>query len=411
MRFQLSQIPLKNGVPGVPKILSNYDEIPSIRKPRSNHVDPLKDITNQFVRPRIFATEEEVDKNITRNWINDTINRPVPPRATVLLRTDEFTDQDLNRESFHCAMGRILRVAQFFGLLPLAGVTSKTPKDLTFNLFHLRTIYAMAISLLLMLMFISAIADTILRQYYSASDKSQEHVGFGVWIIFFYGNAFLCTIFFMRLAPRWVIIQQDWREMERLLDRGTTEPTRLRRKFALITATILSLALLEHVMGLLGGPPMELLLSSPELTFDSVVHSVCQASHPFLLTIVNYNMATGISIIAVNTVAGFGWNFMDLFVILVAAGLVERYKTLNKKVTREVSTCPNNIDWNELRESYATLSKLVKNIDDHISCIILLSFFNNVYFTCLQLLTALSSALAPISRVARGRSTRNGKTQ
>lgn len=74
----------------------------------------------------------------------------------------------------------------------------------------------------------------------------------------------------------------------------------------------------------------------------------------------------------------------------VATGLAERYKSLNKKLAVTMTKCQAAFNWRELREDYAILSCIVKKVDDHISPIILLSFANNVYFICLQLLNGLS---------------------
>ncbi|XP_044010290.1 gustatory receptor for sugar taste 64f-like [Aphidius gifuensis] len=81
----------------------------------------------------------------------------------------------------------------------------------------------------------------------------------------------------------------------------------------------------------------------------------------------------------------FIWNFTDLFIILVSTGLAEKYKCLNKIVIESVvenNDC--NIDWPEIREKYTIISDLVKQTNNVISPLILLSFAGNLYFICLQ---------------------------
>lgn len=73
----------------------------------------------------------------------------------------------------------------------------------------------------------------------------------------------------------------------------------------------------------------------------------------------------------------------------MATGLAERYKTLNKQVINSTSK-HRTIDWCGLREDYAALSCMVKKVDKNIASITLLSFANNFYFICLQLLNGLS---------------------
>jgi len=55
-----------------------------------------------------------------------------------------------------------------------------------------------------------------------------------------------------------------------------------------------------------------------------------------------------------------------------------------------ISKHRTRIDWCEFREDYANLSCMVKKVDNNIAPIILLSFANNLYFICLQLLNGLS---------------------
>lgn len=60
--------------------------------------------------------------------------------------------------------------------------------------------------------------------------------------------------------------------------------------------------------------------------------------------------------------------------------------------------CPqmlNKEDWRELREYFAVLSSLTKNVDNNICSIVFLSFGNNLYFICLQLLNGLSYVFLP----------------
>jgi hypothetical protein len=47
-------------------------------------------------------------------------------------------------------------------------------------------------------------------------------------------------------------------------------------------------------------------------------------------------------------------------------------------------------EWSEAREQFADLANLTRKIDSTISAIIFLSFANNLYFICLQLLNGLS---------------------
>ncbi|PBC26703.1 Putative gustatory receptor 64f [Apis cerana cerana] len=126
------------------------------------------------------------------------------------------------------------------------------------------------------------------------------------------------------------------------------------------------------------------------MTIVSMIHMLKTFNANTFQIRVNYNFVYGLYVFVVSKLATFTWNFTDLFIMLVATGLAERYKSLNKKLAITMTKCQTAFNWRELREDYAILSCIVKKVDDHISPIILLSFANNVYFICLQLLNGLS---------------------
>lgn len=49
----------------------------------------------------------------------------------------------------------------------------------------------------------------------------------------------------------------------------------------------------------------------------------------------------------------------------------------------------SQLQWREFREIYASLTHLVKLIDQNINKIIVISVANNVYFICTQLITEI----------------------
>ena len=79
--------------------------------------------------------------------------------------------------------------------------------------------------------------------------------------------------------------------------------------------------------------------------------------------------------------------FIIIYLGQVSTALAERFKTLNEKL---IGSKSGDIDWREFRETYATLSFLVKKVDNHLGPIMILSFSNNLYFICLQLFNGIS---------------------
>ncbi|KAF7988090.1 hypothetical protein HCN44_007584 [Aphidius gifuensis] len=87
----------------------------------------------------------------------------------------------------------------------------------------------------------------------------------------------------------------------------------------------------------------------------------------------------------INKVSTIQWNFTDVFIVVVATGLAEKYKYLNKSVIKSLRKERNEIYWLQCREKYAKLSDLVKETDKTISPLIFLSYFINLYIICIQL--------------------------
>ncbi|XP_011304457.1 gustatory receptor for sugar taste 64f [Fopius arisanus] len=178
--------------------------------------------------------------------------------------------------------------------------------------------------------------------------------------------------------------------MERFLNSCKYPPLKLRWKFTTITAMILIPAALEHILSIVKAVPTISELPGNDTNWRNYVRIYTDRSHAFTYTTVEYSTAMGIFYFIISKIATFTWNFTDLFIILVATGLAERYKHLNRVVLAGGTSDCSNLDWRGLREQYATLSSLVKHADNIVSPIILLSFTNNLYFICIQLLNGLS---------------------
>ncbi|KAG9433562.1 gustatory receptor for sugar taste 64f [Apis mellifera carnica] len=291
-------------------------------------------------------------------------------------------------ENFHCAIGPVLKAAQIFGMFPVSGVGSSSLSKLQFKIFSLLTMYSGFIALMISFMTIVSMIH-MLKTFNASTFQIRGGLGAATVGAVFYGNSLVGSILFFSLSSRWVSLQYEWRAMERYIDSNSTEPTRLRWKFFIISTMVLVLSLIEHVLSIFNNiDGYE--WNESNSTFHNFLEIYTLRSHSFIFDTLNYNFVYGLYVFVVSKLATFTWNFTDLFIMLVATGLAERYKSLNKKLAVTMTKCQAAFNWRELREDYAILSCIVKKVDDHISPIILLSFANNVYFICLQLLNGLS---------------------
>ncbi|EFN77949.1 Putative gustatory receptor 64f [Harpegnathos saltator] len=291
-------------------------------------------------------------------------------------------------ESFHCAIAPVLVLAQLFGILPVSGLLQLTPSKLRFAKFSPRTAYTTFITTMVLVMAILSNIHMI-RTLNSTTFEVQGGIAAATAGAVFYSNSMIGLIIFFWLSPRWVILQRDWRVMEQFIDSNKATRPKLRWKLYAMSVTILLLAVIEHVLSIAVNSEKYDWSGTANSTFQNFLNVYCNSSHAFILETLRYNLALGIFIFIVSKLSTFTWNFIDLFIMMVSTGLAERYKTLNKQVTTSVSK-HRTIDWSRVREDYAALTCMVKKVDADIAPIILLSFANNLYFICLQLLNGLS---------------------
>ncbi|XP_044019409.1 gustatory receptor for sugar taste 64e-like [Aphidius gifuensis] len=66
-----------------------------------------------------------------------------------------------NQESFHTAIGPIIKVAQYFGILPISGVMKQSPSIMEFKIKSFRTYWTVSIIVALAIIFITVIVKII----------------------------------------------------------------------------------------------------------------------------------------------------------------------------------------------------------------------------------------------------------
>ncbi|XP_076235178.1 gustatory receptor for sugar taste 64a [Calliopsis andreniformis] len=286
-------------------------------------------------------------------------------------------------------MSPILSLAQAFGAFPVSGLRASSPKKLQFRIFSFLTFYSIFVVVLLLFVTIVSVIHMV-KTLNVDTFRTQGGIGAATVGAVFYGNNLLAMILFFRLSSRWMSFQCEWRAMEDYIDSNSTQFPRLRWKFYIISSVVLLLALIEHILSVINNVDEYEWDNSTNSSFRNFLEVYSLKSHSFIFDTLDYNMLFGLYIFIVSKIATFTWNFMDLFTMLVSTGLAERYKSLNKKLAVAVAKDRSRFDWHEIRTNYAILSSMVKKVDDYISSIVLLSFANNLYFICLQLLNGLS---------------------
>lgn len=143
---------------------------------------------------------------------------------------------------------------------------------------------------------------------------------------------------------------------------------------------------MEHGLSIVSHVFSVLLCPSPNQSFTE---SFFRAHLSFVFEAVDYNLWLALFIKWIDIVSTLTWSFMDLFIMIVATGLSNLFKVFNEKLFRLCRLGMPEIFWGEQRRRYREICDLVNLVDDDVSLIILISFSNNLFFICLQLLNSI----------------------
>jgi gustatory receptor len=86
----------------------------------------------------------------------------------------------------------------------------------------------------------------------------------------------------------------------------------------------------------------------------------------------------------------FSWNFIDVYLIIVSILLTEKFSCVNRKLANNHRIKSSQF-WNEIWCAYKVSVDLVERTNVLNGGTILISFFSNLYFICVQLLGCFKS--------------------
>ncbi|KAJ8977419.1 hypothetical protein NQ317_009672 [Molorchus minor] len=95
------------------------------------------------------------------------------------------------------------------------------------------------------------------------------------------------------------------------------------------------------------------------------------------------------------------WVFNDLFIILMSTALALRFKQITSRLAENQNKfhMKNQCFWEEIREDYDRLSILCRELDNHISYIVLLSFTLNIFILLVQLYHSLETVTGFVGKL------------
>ncbi|XP_055326853.1 gustatory receptor for sugar taste 64f-like [Sitodiplosis mosellana] len=272
--------------------------------------------------------------------------------------------------SFHQAFGSVLVLAQSLGVLPVIGIKGSSAFELRFTWKSFRTIYSVTAFLFAAFYTIFATCITLTRPVTFNSV---------VPLTFFTTTAY-GVFSFIRLARKWPKLMQHWEFVEAILPpyRSFDEKKLLGLEHILNMVSIIMEALSKKK------DPLETL-------FDVQI--------PLIFTLTKLTWWKAILSKWFNVVVTFTWSFMDLFVMVVSIGLASQFKQINADLQQMKGKYTSEGFWMLRRIQYRKVVHLVFAVDDAISQIIFVTFANNLFFVCVQIVRSIKEMPSFLNKV------------
>ncbi|XP_053955486.1 gustatory receptor for sugar taste 64f-like [Anastrepha ludens] len=280
--------------------------------------------------------------------------------------------------SFHQAVGKVLLFAEFFAVMPVKGVTASHPKQLSFSWTNIRTLYC----LLFIIM-------TVIDLGFSINKLLHKPINFNsVEPLIFRSSIIVVCISAISLARKWPALILYWYEIESDLPEYLTqmEKGRLAYKIKMVTIVAMMLSLGEHLMNIISNIHYSNYCSQT----NDPIEDFFLLTNQQLFLVFPYTIYLGIYGKIENILCTFIWNYMDCFVMLISLGLAAKFKQLNDNLFKFKGMQMPECFWSTRRKQYRNLCELCLRIDGAISLITMISFSNNLYFICVQLLRSLN---------------------
>ncbi|VVC34142.1 Gustatory receptor [Cinara cedri] len=305
-------------------------------------------------------------------------DRGMPVNYARVKALEEIIRKDIvsDKNSLHRAITPVLTLANFFALLPVQGIKGQNTSYLTFNWFTWMILYVLVV-------FVSCFLIILL------SSIRIYQVGltyYGMGNILFFGSTLVIYIIFVHLAKQWPKVMGQWELMEREMMRQFRNPIDMAYKFKKITSIVMVLSIVEYITTLLTGIVKAVPCSTGGL---DIIRAYFSTTFRQVFTVIDYSLILAIPLEFLNLIMVSAWNFMDLFIILLACALSDRFKQLNQRLANVKGKVLPNTYWRKSRETYNLLASLTEDFDEFLSPVVFLSFSHNLYFICFQLLNSL----------------------
>ncbi|EDV97686.1 gustatory receptor for sugar taste 64f [Drosophila grimshawi] len=288
-------------------------------------------------------------------------------------------EQFLYNGSFHEAVGNVLLIAQCFAMMPVRGVTAKHPSSMSFAWRNLRTCCC--------LLFVASMLVNLGLTIYKVLVGSITINN--IRPLIFKSSIVVVCLTALNLARKWPELMMDWHRTEVDLPQYQTQPEKRRMahsiKMVMFVGMMLSFA--EHLLSIISAISYASFCNRT----DDPIRNFFLLTNDEIFFVLDYSLPLALWGKLQNVYSTFIWNYMDIFVMIVSIGLASKFRQLNDNLLQFKGMHMARSYWSERRTQYRNICTLCEKMDDAISLITMISFSNNLYFICVQLLRSLNS--------------------
>ncbi|KAL9700353.1 hypothetical protein quinque_003794 [Culex quinquefasciatus] len=282
-------------------------------------------------------------------------------------------------------------MSQLFGVFPLQSVRNRAPESMTFRTVSVTCVVS-AISIF------GGYAISLL----SLIRQGRALNAINIAEPFFFSICATSSVIFWQMAKQWQAIIVTWSRTERKFLHHPFRKTVLKWKIRSVATVLLLLAFAEHLLSVANNvsnlrrevdycnwtirDPVKFFCVR---TFSTAFHTVA-----YSLPVAAYNEYIIISMT-------FVWNFVDLFIMLVSIGISARFDQLRDRVFERMNSRTPTTEhfWEQIRILYVALCELAGTINRAISKLVFVSYANDTYFICLQIMNASQEQPSAVNKV------------
>ena len=285
------------------------------------HQFALEFSRNRFASSRKMCRTSKIFFKSSRNVQNTSQNFSKFPN----IPQKQFQSDD----SFISAISPVATLVQFLALMPVCGISHANSSALKFKFFSLRVIWTVCY-----ILYGAAVSGYFFTFIYGLGISAQNignyqiirsisRVNFDdstVGFVFF-SYTTICTIVFLFIARIWPELMRVWAEKEQrfLCFPYQTDGIKLSIKIRMTAAVVIIMGFLEHALFVANSVVNQNKFAAKcNWTIEAPLSHFLEKQFGFIFERNPFSLPLGLFVESVNVSFTFGWNYMEIFVMMVS---------------------------------------------------------------------------------------------